>query len=117
MKNILRIFAFVLCLTACNKPQDEFTFAPDKVYFFYANSCPHCHDALDEINKKYPKLSLSMINVANNQGYELLLKCAQKFNLGNRIGTPLFCMGDKYLMGWSPEIAKQFDRDIKPFLK
>lgn len=25
---------------------------PDKLYFFYSNGCPHCHDALEYINKK-----------------------------------------------------------------
>lgn len=72
----------------------------DEIYFFYSNSCPHCHEALEYINGKYPDLKFAMVNVANPDGYELFVKCAQKFKLGKRIGTPLFCMGDNYLMGW-----------------
>ena len=70
----------------------------DEIYFFYSNSCPHCHEALEYINGKYPDL-----------------KCAQKFKLGKRIGTPLFCMGDNYLMGWAPEYEAKFDSYVRPF--
>ena len=50
-----------------------------------------------------------MINVANEGGLELLIKAAQKFKLGNRVGTPLFVWKDQYLMGWSPQNEKLFN--------
>ena len=89
----------------------------DEIYFFFSNSCPHCHAALAYINAKYPNLKMAMVNVANPEGYALFVKCAQKFKLGNRIGTPLFCMGDNYLMGWADEYAPKFDAYVKPFLE
>jgi len=33
------------------------------------------------------------------------------------LGTPLFCMGDKFIMGWSNNKQKQFDRYIQLFSK
>ena len=57
-----------------------------------------------------------MVNVANAGGYELLVKCARKFKLGNQIETPLLCMGDNYLMGWAPEYETKFDSYVKPYL-
>lgn len=88
----------------------------NKIYFFYSNSCPHCHDAIAYLNKYHPNLKLSMENVSTQRGYELLFKCAKKFRLGNQIGTPLFCMGDKYIMGWSEQNAAQFEEYVKPYL-
>lgn len=89
----------------------------DKVYFFYYNECPYCHEAMDYTNQKYPDLKMTMINIHNPGGYRLLVECARKYKLGNNVGTPLFAMGDKYIMGWSEETPKQFDEYIKPYLK
>lgn len=110
--------AVLLLLTACGQEtgSKNSELSPNKVYFFYSNSCPHCHDALDYINQKYPDLKISMVNVGTGEGYEMLVRCARKFKLGSQIGTPLFCMGSQYLMGWSPEIADRFDEKVKPFL-
>ncbi len=120
MKKILLIIAAVFSLlTACKEHQPITTeeIAADKIYLFYSNSCPHCHDALKYINQNHPDLQITMVNVANRQGYELFIKCAEKFNLGRQIGTPLFCMGNHHLMGWSPNIARQFDSLVSNFTK
>ncbi len=117
MNKILTLLLLIpLFLLGCGKNDLE-TISPDKVYFFYSDTCPHCHDALEYINRKYPDLQISMVNVANDGGYDLLIRCAQKFKLGRRIGTPLFCMGDKYIMGWTPQYETRFDEYVKPYLK
>lgn len=72
-----------------------------KIYFFYHDRCPYCHDALDYLNANYPDLQLTMVNVYNEGGFDLFKRCANKFELGPNIGTPLLCMGDHYIMGWS----------------
>ncbi len=119
MKKLFSICAAaLLLLSACdNASKQTEEIAPDKIYFFFSNTCPHCHDALNYLNKKYPNLEISMTNVGNPEGFELFVKCARKFNLGNQIGTPLFCMGENHLMGWSPESEKEFDEYVKPFIK
>ena len=118
MKKLLSLLTVVLLFTvACKDQPADTEIAADKVYLFYSNSCPHCHDAMEYINRKYPDLNITLVNVANSDGRELLFRCAQKFNLGRQIGTPLFCMGDKHIMGWSPEYAAQFDQYIQPFLQ
>lgn len=120
MKKILLSLIFVTSLLgACQEhstttaPQE---LSPNTIYFFYSNSCPHCHDAIAYLNKHHPNLKLSMENISTQQSYELLFKCAEKFDLGNRIGTPFFCMGDKYIMGWSDRNAAQFEEYVKPYL-
>ena len=118
-KFIYGLCCLFLLLTGCNSQdsQKQTTIKPNEIYFFYAETCPHCHDADDYIKKNLPDLPVNKINVATKEGYGLFVKCAKKFKLGNEIGTPLFCMGDKYLMGWSPAYAKRFDRYAKPFMK
>ncbi len=117
MKKILSLLVLIpLFLGACGTKEDALL-DTNKVYFFYSNTCPHCHHALNYINQKYPNLQLSMVNVGNPEGYDLFVHCAEKFKLGNQIGTPLFCMGDKYIMGWSQEYEARFDEYIKPYLK
>lgn len=116
MKKLLALFLLLPLFTAACKNSDT-DIRPDKVYFFYSDTCPHCHDALDYINQKYPDLQLTMVNVANQGGYDLFTRCAAKFKLGRRIGTPLFCMGDNYIMGWAPQYQSRFDNYIKPFLR
>ena len=70
------------------------------------------------MNEKYPNLEMKLINIRQSrENFELLLKCAKKFNIGNNLGTPLICMGDNYIMGWSEEQQKQFDEYVKDFIK
>lgn len=121
MRKWLLGLMLVVCLTGgCEKSAEIKTaqeLANNKIYFFYYNECPYCHEAMDYMNAKYPNLPVTMVNIYNNGGYELFEKCAQKFKLGRQVGTPLFCMGDNYLMGWSPVNQARFDEYAKPFLK
>ena len=62
-------------------------------------------------------MQIEKFDIANSDARNLFIKCAKKFNLGNNLGTPLICLGDNYVMGWSKRNEKKFDRLIKPFLK
>ena len=123
MRKIFTLLFLTLFITAgCDgqgnaaSVKEDGGLADNKIYFFYYNECPFCHDAMDYINAKYPNLEITMINIHNPGGYELLVECARKFNLGRNVGTPLFCMGNKYLMGWSDESPRQFDEYVKAYL-
>lgn len=119
MRKVLYLLSLVLLFAAgCDDQNKEqaTALADDKIYFFYYNECPYCHDAMDYMNTKYPDLKVTMVNIKNPGGYKMLLQCAQKFKLGQNVGTPLFCMKEHYLMGWSDESAKQFDEYVRPYL-
>ncbi len=115
------IFIFIHILCCCTEQgkenNKEITLSNNNIYFFYYNQCPYCHDAINYINSQYPDLKLTMINIHTPEGYKLLVKCAKKYNLYPNIGTPLFAIGDHYIMGWSDSNAKKLDKYIKPFLK
>ncbi len=106
-KYLLALLILPMFLLGCGRTENDFS--SNKLYFFYSDTCPHCHDALKYIDTKYPELKLTMVNVANENGFELLIKAAKKFKLGNRVGTPLFVWNNRYIMGWSPQNEKLFD--------
>lgn len=110
------IILCVFFVASCSKVNQRNELSSDVVYFFYSESCPHCHEAQKHIAQAYPNLKMERVDVATSDGYALFVKCAQKFNLGNMIGTPLFCMGDNHLMGWGPGFDKAFDKYVQPFL-
>lgn len=112
-KYILSLLLAIGFISSCNnQPQ----ISNDKIYFFFYDGCPYCHHAMEYINKKYPDLEMTKIDVYQAEGYKLFEACGDKFNLES-IGTPLFCMGDKYIMGWSKNNERKFDRFVKPFIK
>ena len=109
------ILAIVLLLAACRGSSEEID--KNKVYFFYSNGCPHCHDALAYIDKNYADTPITLVNVATPGGYDLCLKAARQYGLSGRIGTPMITFGNNYLLGWGGDSAKRFDAYMRPFLK
>lgn len=116
MKKILCLTMLSLtCFVGCEK-KEKISLDPDKVYFFYTSTCPHCHDAIEYINDVAPGLELEIFEI-RGVGRDLFLQCVNKFNLpGNSIGTPLICMGNNYIMGWSPVESVKFMEYVKPFI-
>lgn len=115
MKKILALFCVLpTLLMACT---DSAKLDSEKIYMFYSDTCSHCHNATAYIDAKYPDLEMERVDVATENGRKLLFECAAKFKLGNRVGTPLFCMGDKYIMGWSTENARLFNRYVRTYLR
>ena len=116
MKKIFAICLLpILMLSGCNK--ENFEIDNNKAYLFYSQKCPHCHEAREYINKKYPNLDITKIDVATPKGREMLLACANKFKLGKNVGVPLFCLGNNHIMGWSDSYKIKFDAYIRPFMK
>ena len=112
-------FLMSLTLVACDEKSStkEDIFA-EQIYYFYQPTCPHCHDAIGYIDQAYPNIKMTSVDITvSPENYDLFVKCAQKHNLGNQIGTPLFCMGEHYVMGWSEEQQRQFDAYVKEFIK
>lgn len=116
MKRLL--FAVVCMLFVVASSAKAADLDNSKIYHFYQPMCPHCHEAIDYINAQYPGLKMELINInSGRENFDLFMRCVRKFKLGNQIGTPLFCMGNRYIMGWSDEQKLQFDEYVKDFLK
>ncbi len=110
-KALLILTTFII--VSCAKAQ----ISDDKIYLFYSQNCGYCHVAMKDIATKYPKLELELVDVAKRDGYQKMIACAKKHDLGNRIGTPLFCIGDNYMMGWSNNSIETFGKFAQPLMK
>lgn len=124
MKNFIKILTLVgvLMLGACNEEQIDTqvsqsqNISNSEIYFFYQTTCPHCHHASQYIAQKYPNLKMKNLDVRVAENFNLFMKCAQKFRLPQEsLGTPLICMGDHYIMGWSDTDANKFDMYVRRF--
>jgi len=90
----------------------------DQIYAFVRHGCTHCDAAQKSLKSKYPNLKIQWRDVASRYNLDLALACAAKFKLDkSHLGTPLFCMGDHYILGWSVETQEQFDEYVIDFLK
>lgn len=113
MKCVILLFAAMFFIPLAAKAED---LDNSKIYNFYQPTCPHCHEAINYLNAAYPDLKLELIDItAGRENMDLFIKCAKKFNLGNQVGTPLFCMGAHYIMGWSKQEQQNFDEYVKDF--
>ena len=116
MKKIFYLL-IVSFLTIVGHVRAEDEISSDKIYFFTYKGCPYCQRADEYINKTHPNLNIEKIDIYKPGGMYLFKKCAEKFNLGRNIGTPLFCMGNDYIMGWSEDNQKRFDELSVYFIK
>ena len=92
----------------------EATLDANTIYFFTKPGCPYCEKAEDYIKQKHPDLAVEYKNVKEVSARNLMLVCAEKFDLPtNQLGTPLICMGNEYLLGWGPKAPDQFERALK----
>jgi glutaredoxin len=116
MKNFIGAF-----LIACGLALGLFTFGCDSktldantIYFFTKPGCPYCDKASAYIKQMHPNVSVEYKNVKEVSARDLMLACAEKFDLPtNQLGTPLICMGNNYILGWGTEAPTKFEKALK----
>ena len=112
MKRILALlFSVVFLLTACGENENSLqNLSKDEVYFFYQETCPHCHNAAKYITEKHPNMKIKGLDVKMPGNMKLLQQAAKDYKLPTKsIGTPLICFGKNYIMGWSDEDMARLD--------
>ncbi len=81
----------------------------NKAYMFYVEGCPMCQKALKYVNERYlTRPDVVRLDLAEEESRVLLRQCADKFGFKN-IVVPVFCIGDKYFMGWSNKASAALD--------
>ena len=111
------LFGFIIALGLISSARAAGELQNDKIYFFSYDGCPYCQTADEYIRKNWTGLNIEKIDIYKPGGMYLFKQCAEKFKLGRNVGTPLFCMGDNYLMGWSDENREKFDKYCPAFKK
>ena len=106
------IVAVCSLLSACGDKDS------DKILFFTHDGCPYCVQAMEYININYKQLPIQVLEVNKPENMRKFIACADKFKLDKRkLGTPLICMKDNYILGWSAMDAAKFRKFVKPYLK
>lgn len=89
----------------------------DQIYVFVQQGCRHCWAAEDFLKKKYPNLKVQLRDISESNNRKMFFGCGAKFGLNKlRMGTPLFCMGKNYILGWDNAAEKEFEEYVKDFL-
>ena len=97
--------------------ESENDLSPNEIYIFTQSTCSHCHAALRYLEKNYPDLKVRNMDISNAKNAILFYRCAAKFKVeSTHLGTPLFCMGSHYILGWGSDEQKQFESYVKEFL-
>jgi len=106
------IVAFVCLLSACGNNTEG------QILFFTHEGCPYCDKALQYINANYKQLPMQVLEVGKPENMKKFVACANKFKLDKqKLGTPLICMDDNYILGWSDMNAAKFRKYVKPYIK
>lgn len=96
-------------------PEATQAFAEDAVhaYFFYANDCPHCHAALEEVIDPLEaewgeRLDVRLLEIGTPENYEALMAVEAHFEVpAARRSIPTLVVGEQILIGKS-EISEAF---------
>ena len=89
----------------------------DKIYVFIQSGCPHCWAAEKYLKEKHPNLKVELRDISEERNRMMFFGCGAKFGLNKlKMGTPLFCMGKNYILGWDSTSEKVFDDYAKDFL-
>lgn len=107
----------VVFLTACEDKKSVTYLSKSEVYFFYQTTCPHCHTAAQYIKEKHPNLKVKGLDVKMPGNMKLFQQAVKDYKINTAAGTPLICMGNKYIMGWSDKDAQVFDSNVTQYEK
>ncbi len=99
MKNklLLSLFLFMILLVGIATAQQC------EIYFFYSSTCPHCaneYKFLDELEAKYPDLSVIRMDISEN--YQLFEQISKQYNT-IPVGVPRTYINDTVFVGFTPQ--------------
>ena len=105
MKKILFLLLGFWLVVGLSKP----VWAKEKIYFFWAEGCPHCakeKEFLDKLIDENPQIEVEDYDVVNQaEGVKLLNEFGQKLE-ADVSGVPFTVIGNEYFIGWySDEVS------------
>lgn len=112
---ILVLLGLMISTTSTVKAQGS---GQVEIIYFWGDGCPHCAEAkpfLDRLEDDYPNVKITRYEVWYNAANQVLYKNkadALKVPEGGR-GVPFIVIGDRYWMGYSPQIAEQIEAVVK----
>jgi len=120
---IFRYITFLFIFTLLLFPGEIKAEQKPELLFFYSETCTHCateQNFLDNIEKKYPELSVIRHSIHERKNVKLLEEIAPKYNAERYIGqVPLTFVGDDFFLGFDNAngIGKKIENSIIKILK
>lgn len=123
LKNFLILGFIILCgiFTLDSKTAIGGENKPEMI-LFYSPTCPHCHHALEfldkEITPKYKDLIITKYNASTKVGANYYFHYAKKLGIDEVGPVPLAVFGDKYELGFDEKtIGPKYIEHIEEMYK
>lgn len=118
---VMACMGFVSCVVdlPSNPKFDIREESQDVAIFLHLTTCSYSKEARKYISEKYPNAKILFINI-DGDGNRDYLKSAQYyygFDKDEKMATPIICLGNDCISGWSYDEARKFDQLILPYLK
>lgn len=124
LKNIAFLCIVVLCgVFTLNSKTAIGGDGKTEMILFYSPTCPHCHHAMEFLDKKiapkYKDLTITKYNTSTKVGANYYFHYAKKLNMENAGAVPLAVFGDKYELGFGSDetTGKKYIEHIENMLK
>ncbi|MBR6422288.1 thioredoxin family protein [bacterium] len=108
MKKIFILLASVMfsfMLSAEETPQKS-----ERFYFFYSESCPHCHEAMpfvEELEKEFPNIEFKKLELSKApENMAIFNKKVESLGIKGG-GLPTFVFRNKYVVGFKKGVYEE----------
>ena len=98
---ILMLFSFAVSAEEAQKNE--------RFYFFYSETCPHCHEAmpfLEEIEKEFPNIEFRKLEVSQDAA-NLAIFSKKVEKCDNKGGVPTFIFLDQCIVGFKKGTSEE----------
>ena len=107
MKKVLFLLVFALVSLTLSAEEAQKT---ERFYFFYSDSCPHCHEAqpfVEELEKEFPNIEFKKLELSKvPENMAIFNKKVEKLGIKGG-GVPTFVFRDQYIVGFKKGVFEE----------
>ena len=107
MKKVLFLLVFALVSLTLSAEEAQKT---ERFYFFYSDSCPHCHEAMpfvEELEKEFPNIEFKKLELSKvPENMAIFNKKVEKLGIKGG-GVPTFVFRDQYIVGFKKGVFEE----------
>ena len=100
MKKVLFVLLFAVFSLVLSAEEAQ---KSERFYFFYSDSCPHCHEAMpfvEELEKEFPNIEFKKLELSKvPENLAIFNKKVEKLGIQGG-GVPTFVFRDQYIVGF-----------------
>ncbi len=105
-----KIFILLACAMISLLLSAEDVKKSERFYFFYSDSCPHCHEAMpfvDELEKEFPNIEFKRLELSKApENMAIFNKKVEKLGIKGG-GVPTFVFRDQYIVGFKKGVYEE----------